>query len=247
MTHKPSISWLFFFSPVKAGKWPVITSRVGQEALTMTILSWTCTSQDSSEEQDFFFLIYFSFICFSYTYFVLPLEWTEFSFLKCNDVMNEKQEEAWILFLCPQSSHCSRWFSKTLVFSSLRCQLVGCLEPRKYILMPRFLNYPKVTSWTYHRVDTGACPEGFSWKSKLLCAVDLERSRRGEMSCCPAVPPGLSGEIAAWGARVSLSKEWAQTLSSDQVPNIKTHKVWQNEPHPPFAVPQLKELETSYT
>lgn len=55
MTQKPSISWLFFLflCPVKVGRWLVITSRVGQEALTMTILSWTCTSQDLSKEQDF--------------------------------------------------------------------------------------------------------------------------------------------------------------------------------------------------
>lgn len=244
MTHKPSISWLFFLFSCKG--WEVagdhIQSGAGGSDNDYLILNLHIPGFKWGT--GFFLFNLFLIYLFLLHLFCITPEWTEFSFLKCNDVMSEKQEEAWILFLCPQSSHCSRQFSKTLVFSSLRCQLVGCLEPRKYILMPLFLNYPKVTSWTYHRVDTGACPKGFSRKSKLLCAVDLERSRRGGMSCSPAVPPGLSGEIAA---RVSLSKEWAQTLSSDQVPNIKTHKVWQNEPYPPFAVPQLRELGTSYT
>lgn len=42
------------FCPMKVGRWLVTTSRVGQEALIMTTLSWTCTSQDLSKEQDFF-------------------------------------------------------------------------------------------------------------------------------------------------------------------------------------------------
>lgn len=59
--------------------------------------------------------------------------------------MNERQEETLVLFLCPQSAHCSRRFSKTLVFSSvcfsLRCQLVGCLE----VEAQKSYSYPSVS------------------------------------------------------------------------------------------------------
>lgn len=54
--------------------------------------------------------------------------------------MNERQEETLVLFLSPQSAHCSRRFSKTLVFSSVcfspRCQPVGCLEAEKSYSYP---------------------------------------------------------------------------------------------------------------
>lgn len=217
------LNFFFFFCPVKVGRWLVITSRVGQEALTMTILSWTCISQDLSKEQDFFSSI---------SHLSLPLTpishypWNEqFSFLKWNDILNERQGETCILFLCPQSAHCSRWFYKTLVFSSVcfspRCQLVGCLETEKrysYLSVSKFSQSNQTNLlWGAHWHVPWRCFTkthitlhcGFG----TFCAfpgASGEMQAPQEIRTCHLSWTLRQGELAAWGACASsFLKEWA--------------------------------------
>lgn len=200
---------------MKVGRLLVITSRVGQEALTMTILSWTCTSQDLSKEQDFFSISHFS----------LPLtpnshySWNEQRFPFWSAMMSWTRDKGKLgfLFLCPQSAHCSRWFCKTFssVCFSLRCQPVGCLETEKRYSYPsvsklsqsNHLNLPWGGYWCLSwRCFTETCIAlhcGFG-TSRASPGAGGERQAPQENRTSHLSWTLRQDELAAWGACASV-------------------------------------------